>query len=565
MAFDPFSMLASAVGGGLGFLVGGPMGAAIGSGLGTTAYTGDLGKGIASGLLSYGLGSAAEGLAGAAGGLGGGSGAAVDSLAGWGEMASPAASAIPHGASAVPAGTAGLNVATSTSPSAPGLFDTFSRAAEGITKPGALYDVFGKNFMKTTLPIGIGAYSMFGDSGGQGGYVPASTGQQPSIPFPGNRGTGRRYLGPGTPSPLGYERTYFGYQEGGRVRERAELNAKDYNPSNPQKRREMYEDAEWRRAAAKHAPVISPEEAESWLMERRGDDLSSRNPYTDIYEPPKTRFESGGPVSGPGGGLDDAIPAMINGRQPAKLSSGEYVVPAHAVSALGNGSTEEGVRQLDKMVDHTMQAKFGTKNRKPRPIRAEKMTGVASGIRPFAAGGLVPRSLLNVVEGRGTPMEMLQAYAFISEDGDPRETMRRGLDGTLPPPQPPQEREPEDGDTDLSDARERISRVESGGNYGALGPMVGKDRAYGRYQVMGSNIPSWTKEALGQSLTAEEFLADKKAQDAVFNHRFGGYMKKYGPAGAARAWFAGEGGMNNRGARDALGTSVDDYERKFRG
>jgi len=109
-----------------------------------------------------------------------------------------------------------------------------------------------------------------------------------------------------------------------------------------------------------------------------------------------------------------------------------------------------------------------------------------------------------------------------------------------------------------------ISRIESGGRYDLLGPRTSSgDRAYGKYQVMGENIPQWTKDALGRSMTPSEFLANPQAQDTVFNHRFGSYVSKYGPGGAARAWFAGEGGMNNPNARDQLGTSVGSYERQF--
>jgi hypothetical protein len=109
-----------------------------------------------------------------------------------------------------------------------------------------------------------------------------------------------------------------------------------------------------------------------------------------------------------------------------------------------------------------------------------------------------------------------------------------------------------------------ISRIESGGRYDLQGPVTSSgDRAYGKYQVMGANIPQWTKDALGRSMTPAEFLADPKAQDAVFDHIFGSYVNKYGPGGAARAWFAGEGGMDNPNARDQLGTSVGSYERQF--
>src|SRR5882672_6110057 len=110
-----------------------------------------------------------------------------------------------------------------------------------------------------------------------------------------------------------------------------------------------------------------------------------------------------------------------------------------------------------------------------------------------------------------------------------------------------------------------ISKAESGGKYDVLGPTTRTgDRAYGKYQVMGANIPDWTKAATGTSLTPQEFLADPAAQDAVFKHRFGMYAQKYGPENAAKAWFAGERGMNNPNARDQLGTSVASYADQFR-
>lgn len=109
-----------------------------------------------------------------------------------------------------------------------------------------------------------------------------------------------------------------------------------------------------------------------------------------------------------------------------------------------------------------------------------------------------------------------------------------------------------------------ISGIESGGRYGLLGPVTKTgDRAYGKYQVMGSNIGPWTKEVLGVAMTPQQFLSDPKAQDAVFGAKFGQYVSKYGPDGAARAWFAGEKGMNNPNAKDQLGTSVADYAKKF--
>lgn len=117
---------------------------------------------------------------------------------------------------------------------------------------------------------------------------------------------------------------------------------------------------------------------------------------------------------------------------------------------------------------------------------------------------------------------------------------------------------------DLDRASKATASIESGGKYDRLGPVTKTgDRAYGKYQVMGANIPEWSRAALGKAVTAEQFLADPKVQDAVYQHKFGEYAKKYGPEGAARAWFAGEGGMNDMGRKDQLGTTVENYGKRF--
>lgn len=122
--------------------------------------------------------------------------------------------------------------------------------------------------------------------------------------------------------------------------------------------------------------------------------------------------------------------------------------------------------------------------------------------------------------------------------------------------------------SDQSGNADAISSIESGGNYRAVGPIISRgsmqgQRALGKYQVMESNVGPWTEEALGQRLTPMQFLGSNEAQDAVFKHKFGQYEAKYGPEGAAKAWFAGEGGMNDPNRRDQLGTSVAQYGQRF--
>ena len=64
-------------------------------------------------------------------------------------------------------------------------------------------------------------------------------------------------------------------------------------------------------------------------------------------------------LKGPGDGMSDNIPAMIGGRQPARLADGEFVVPADVVSHLGNGSTDAGAKKLDHMMSKVRKARTG--------------------------------------------------------------------------------------------------------------------------------------------------------------------------------------------------------------
>jgi hypothetical protein len=114
------------------------------------------------------------------------------------------------------------------------------------------------------------------------------------------------------------------------------------------------------------------------------------------------------------------------------------------------------------------------------------------------------------------------------------------------------------------DYGQAISSIESSGNYRAIGPVTKTgDRALGKYQVMGANVGPWSREILGREVTPQEFISNNEIQDAIFKGKFGQYAEKYGPEGAAKAWFAGEKGMNNPNARDVLGTTVASYGAKF--
>jgi hypothetical protein len=114
--------------------------------------------------------------------------------------------------------------------------------------------------------------------------------------------------------------------------------------------------------------------------------------------------------------------------------------------------------------------------------------------------------------------------------------------------------------------RAAIRQIESGspkGRYDAVGPRHPKlGRALGAYQVMEANIAPWSKAALGYEIDADTFLKNPDLQDKIFDAKFGQYARKYGPSGAAQAWFAGEGGVG-KNRKDSLGTSTGKYAMMF--
>jgi hypothetical protein len=66
-----------------------------------------------------------------------------------------------------------------------------------------------------------------------------------------------------------------------------------------------------------------------------------------------------GMLAGPGDGMSDSIPARIDGKQEARLATGEFVIPADVVSHLGNGASEPGAKVLYAMMDRVRKARTG--------------------------------------------------------------------------------------------------------------------------------------------------------------------------------------------------------------
>ena len=87
-----------------------------------------------------------------------------------------------------------------------------------------------------------------------------------------------------------------------------------------------------------------------------------------IEELPVPKYASGGIATmargrylgGATDGMADKIPARIGEKQEAKLSHGEFVIPADVVGHLGNGNSEAGAQRLYAMMDKIRKARTGT-------------------------------------------------------------------------------------------------------------------------------------------------------------------------------------------------------------
>tara|TARA_R100001510_G_scaffold57755_1_gene67473 strand:- start:4162 stop:5169 length:1008 start_codon:yes stop_codon:yes gene_type:complete len=300
--------------GGMGALTAG----ALGSGLGSLAQGDDIGTAIGTGLMSYMGGKALGGL--------GGAGAAGTTPG----IAPPAAgNPIQDFAMAPQAGAAASGIGGAQG--AMGALTGNLGQTAGIALPGL-------------ATLGAPRAGAFGSSAfDDDGDIPEadSPNRKAKTPGPGYRpgfDPEFRYFNEGGIASLAY-------QEGG-----------DMDMSEAPNDKELIS----RAVEAIQGRSDSPEIVLGQFVARYGEDA-----LRDLVE----RVQSGefdmnamvteGQVNGVGDGMDDMIPATLEGEQDVVLSDGEFIVPADVVSGLGNGSTDAGSKALYEMMDRVREMRTG--------------------------------------------------------------------------------------------------------------------------------------------------------------------------------------------------------------
>ncbi len=367
------NMLPQIAGTAIGVATGNPyIGAAV-AGAGETAKSGNLMSGIMAGLGAYGGANLFQGFANAAPGAASatGAGASTASLPSAAELgasttASQAAGQAPlAGMIGSPAGmspqTAALNAARAADPT--GFAGSLTDVAKSSTAPfggsvgattGSISPTLGTMSAKAPMTlenISGGLKNIMGEGGikalraglGEAGSpitggqlaaraaLPIAQAVMSAVPRPGSLIDEGSDLFGNTPSLADYQKRYRGYAQGGAL----ELN-----------------------------PMMQDASRQNLNLDMREHPLGEPNQVTGGYA-------KGGYLDGPGDGMSDSIPATIEGKQPARLADGEFVIPADVVSHLGNGSTKAGAQRLYDMMSKVRKARTGN-SKQGKQIKADK-------------------------------------------------------------------------------------------------------------------------------------------------------------------------------------------------
>ena len=371
-------LILGALGGSLGSAgllggIGALGGAAIGSGLGGYAETGDLETGILTGLGSFAGGSLLGPLMGGAGsaasGAASGAGGTVSSIMPQLQAATTGATA----AGGLGSGIAGLgknalNFAQSGAGIGSGVGGamgaSFASPSDRSKKSESKYaDTPGPALQRA--PTFPGSNYVPGVSGEFNyGFGPPETADE-ILEFRKNQA--KAMAGGGLISSI--ERTFgpINLAEGGIV---DILMRGEADPTSGMNEKEVVAEA----IRAIKGESAMPEVALAKFLSSYGEDaLRDLVDKVESGEMDDTVERSEGKMSGPGDGMDDLIPASIEGEQDVLLSDGEFVVPADVVSGLGNGSSDAGARALDEMMQRVRAARNGSTEQPPQVPQEEMM------------------------------------------------------------------------------------------------------------------------------------------------------------------------------------------------
>lgn len=352
---------------------------ALGSGLGSAIQTGDIGEGIKTGLLSGLTGGIAGSLTGGAAGAAGAAGQTPGLV---GQTAAPGTGGISGLLQNMPSGMGAV--------SQPALSSGIMSGGLGQIGAGAgqvpMGELFKQGLSKGALS-GAGLGAAFGGAMRdqppgfeedpikkyEARYDPKTRSQYaPPVNYKPGTSPEFRYFGPAKMAgggmvefnPTGQSPIAM---QGGGLADIAAATAPQAAP--PMNEKAIVEGTiaavQGRIPEEQAAPILAA------FVQTYGEDALRK--LVDDVQSGRAPQGGEGTVRGPGDGMSDMIPArMDDGSSDVLLSDGEFVVPADVVSGLGNGSTDAGASELDRMMGRVREARTG-KMEQPAAVAAGGM------------------------------------------------------------------------------------------------------------------------------------------------------------------------------------------------
>lgn len=233
---------------------------------------------------------------------------------------------------------------------------------------------------------GAGLYTMFGDKGGEGGYnkpVPKMEAVRQQIQYD---DTNRR---PGAAGRQYFTDTQY-VPQGDAAAKQAAIDAAAAQAQGIRATAPTYQAQTNPWAGKMNLSALTTPAAAPVQQPAAGGipQIPQATGFTKMASGGIARLAEGGRyLDGPTDGMADELDTTIDGEQPAKLSHGEFVIPADVVSHLGNGNSEAGAQKLYEMMARIRKARTGT-TEQGKQINPEEFTmgGIA---KLYASGGQV--------------------------------------------------------------------------------------------------------------------------------------------------------------------------------
>ena len=130
-------------------------------------------------------------------------------------------------------------------------------------------------------------------------------------------------------------------------------------------------------------------------------------------------------------GMADQIPATIDGTQEARLSDGEFVIPADVVSHLGNGNSDAGAKELHGMMDNVRKARTGN-SKQGKQINPDKFMPqmTQGGIMNLQGGGSIYKNAVPKTNFQDAG-KVVSTVANVNAGSDPNVGQKTGMESSL--------------------------------------------------------------------------------------------------------------------------------------